>query len=339
MSEFEATLQLIGRVAIGIIVMLFLARILWVLRTRRERGGIGAATPWAKVMGAFRILVLAAVAYGALHYLFVLQRGSAFMPENIKAVLASVLLGYLVFEMVIAWFAQAREPGWVATSFGLFASLGLAIVGGLLIVLWIRASSYPVSASTALALPFAGEWVAIGAGPTGITNHHDRVRSLKYALDIVRTCADGRVFRGEGLTNAESCTFGAPVLAPAAGVVVHVVDGLPDQRSKTQLAGNHVVIRLDADHYVALAHFKNGSVRVKVGDVVEPGQVIGAAGNSGNSDFSHLHVHVQDTPRYEPSTTVTYPFHFENLLRKRFLWWEQLDEGFLLSNDHVRPIK
>ena len=36
----------------------------------------------------------------------------------------------------------------------------------------------------------------------------------------------------------------------------------------------------------------NGSVRVKAGDIVTEGQVLGLMGNSGNSDLPHLHFQI-----------------------------------------------
>ena len=48
--------------------------------------------------------------------------------------------------------------------------------------------------------------------------------------------------------------------------------------------------------YVFLAHMKEGSIAVNTGGRVTTHQIIGRVGNSGNSDFPYLHVHIQDTP-------------------------------------------
>ena len=45
-----------------------------------------------------------------------------------------------------------------------------------------------------------------------------------------------------------------------------------------------------------LAHFKQGSIRVKAGDQVKRGQVLGLCGNSGNSSEPHIHYHLQHSP-------------------------------------------
>jgi murein DD-endopeptidase MepM/ murein hydrolase activator NlpD len=44
-----------------------------------------------------------------------------------------------------------------------------------------------------------------------------------------------------------------------------------------------------------LAHLKQGSIVVKVGDNVKRGQLLGKCGNSGNSSEPHLHYHLQNS--------------------------------------------
>ena len=42
------------------------------------------------------------------------------------------------------------------------------------------------------------------------------------------------------------------------------------------------------------AHLQPGSIRVKVGDRVHRGQILGLVGNTGNSTEPHLHFHISD---------------------------------------------
>src|SRR5205085_2151769 len=110
--------------------------------------------------------------------------------------------------------------------------------------------------------------------------------------------------------------FGADIHAVAYGPVVAVIDGLPEQvpgKSPTglpldQYAGNHVVQDIGGGNYALYAHMKTGSVKVKVGDRLTSGQVIGNLGNSGNSDAPHLHFHVMSTP--DPLKSNGLPFVF-----------------------------
>lgn len=79
------------------------------------------------------------------------------------------------------------------------------------------------------------------------------------------------------------------IIAHSAGSVVKVMTG---QRNGTKDNegmgyGNYVMIR-HADNYVTLyAHM--ASVSVKVGQIVQQGDTIGAMGNTGNSFGAHLH--------------------------------------------------
>ena len=49
-----------------------------------------------------------------------------------------------------------------------------------------------------------------------------------------------------------------------------------------------------AASYAFYAHLQPGSLKVKLGDKVRRGQVVGLVGNSGNSTEPHLHFHVSD---------------------------------------------
>jgi len=76
---------------------------------------------------------------------------------------------------------------------------------------------------------------------------------------------------------------------------------VPGELNPYFATGNLVVLRHAGEVYSAYAHLVPGSLKVKVGDRVRRGQVLGACGNSGNSSEPHLHVQVQDGPRFEAS--------------------------------------
>ncbi|MEO6023157.1 MAG: hypothetical protein ABIP64_08585 [Burkholderiales bacterium] len=60
-----------------------------------------------------------------------------------------------------------------------------------------------------------------------------------------------------------------PVLAPCPAVVVKAVDGLPDmtvhEYDRVNMAGNHVILAC-GDVHIVMAHFRQSSVNVHVGD-------------------------------------------------------------------------
>ncbi len=151
-----------------------------------------------------------------------------------------------------------------------------------------------------LTFPLAGGtyYIAQGGNST-LLNHHFRVPSQKFALDILKLNRFGWSTGESPLESRYStCIYDEPVLCPCDGVVTAAADGFPDLdigvRDSQRPAGNHVVVRYgNADIYVGLAHLKNGSVSVRAGDVVRAGQIIGRVGNSGNTSQPHLHIHAK----------------------------------------------
>jgi murein DD-endopeptidase MepM/ murein hydrolase activator NlpD len=63
--------------------------------------------------------------------------------------------------------------------------------------------------------------------------------------------------------------------------------------TRETVAGNYIVIDIGNDVYAVYGHLIPMSLKVKVGDKVKKGQVIGLIGNSGNSDCPHLHFHLE----------------------------------------------
>ncbi len=336
MKEFEDILGRAALIAITVLAVLAATRIAVLWRSRRDRGPLREASRGVTILHLLGLVGLASLGTGLVLYLYVLLTGSAFMPPRLKAGLV-VGLGILLAAGIIAHLwprLPARRSDLVLAGGGALAS---GAIGLFLIASFVAASGYPAEGRlTLLDLPFEGEWVATGAGASAQTNHHHRIASQRYAVDIAKACNDGRLFTGEGKTLEESCTFGATVLAPVDGIVSHVRDGLPDRGSKQELAGNHVVIRLDEGRYVALAHLQQHSITVATGDPVRSGQPIARAGNSGNSDIPHLHVHVQDGPDYDLRNSTSIPFRFRDVQVKRYFFWRSVDAAALLRNDRVR---
>ena len=108
----------------------------------------------------------------------------------------------------------------------------------------------------------------------------------------------------DGTENAHYFAFGTPVLAVADGVVLAVVDADPDNppnASDDQMTfGNGVLLSHTAPdgqlEYSIAWHLKHGSIRVRVGDAVSAGDVLGEVGNSGISKVPHLHFVVRRGP-------------------------------------------
>jgi len=159
-----------------------------------------------------------------------------------------------------------------------------------------------------LGLPFHGTWLVVWGGDTIALNHHVDSPSQRRAADLVMVDAQGVTHRGEGHANGDYLVYGQEVLAMADGVVVTAVDGVPENQPGEMntmfVPGNLVVIEHGGGLWSAYAHLVPGSLRVKVGAKVKRGQLLGRCGNSGNSSEPHLHVQLQDGPRFEKSWGV-----------------------------------
>jgi murein DD-endopeptidase MepM/ murein hydrolase activator NlpD len=159
----------------------------------------------------------------------------------------------------------------------------------------LNAIRFPHLHLPALALPLKDECI-ITQGVDGPLTHR---APWNWALDfeIVR---DGLRWHGPGTHLADYYTFDKPALAPCDGTVVavisHIRDNAPGANNPAENWGNTVVLRHDTGYYVLLAHLRQGSALVVVGQRVVCGQPLARCGNSGRSPIPHLHLQVQDTP-------------------------------------------
>ena len=163
----------------------------------------------------------------------------------------------------------------------------------------------PVNAPTApapgtLRLPVDGEWRVF-------RTHYGNKRDQSSAVDLVLNAPYPQGRR----PLAEFPTYGQPVVADGPGVVVLLVDGVPDNALGTtnfyDAHGNHLVIDHQDGTFSLFAHLKPGGMRVRIGERVSAGQPIGACGNSGRSSMPHLHWQVMDHPHAHVARGVPIP--------------------------------
>jgi hypothetical protein len=156
-----------------------------------------------------------------------------------------------------------------------------------------------------------GPWVAL-YDPVLARGHRASIYTVdgraripgRYAVDFVRLDSSAARARGDVNRVTNWLGYGAEVLAVADGSVAQARDDLPEgetldaARGSIPLenaSGNYVTLDLGNGRYVFYEHLKRGSLRVKPGDRVRRGQVIGQLGNSGSSSSGpHLHFHVAD---------------------------------------------
>ena len=204
--------------------------------------------------------------------------------------------------------------------------------------------------------PLAGTWY-VGAGPS-LHSHHRWATMEEFALDLVALGGDGRTHKGDGTRLSDYYGYGRDVLAVADGTVVDVATGgteandrlrrpgesVEDFQKRTVAAqgellaksykaviGNYVVIKHEGGEFSHYAHLKQGSVRVKSGDKVVRGQVLGQLGQTGNSTEPHLHFQLTDGP--DPMYSRGIPIVFKDLpVEGLDLVGRPLQTGWIVTN-------
>lgn len=169
----------------------------------------------------------------------------------------------------------------------------------------------PVSQSRVptLSPPFRGGVWLVGDGPGNDSNHRRSIFAIdghvyspeRFAIDWEKIGANNDTRNGGSTRNENWWGWGEPILAVADGDVTEAVDEFPDNTPRElppvtldNIAGNHIVLRVSQNCFVTYAHLQRGSIRVRAGDHVHRGDVLGMLGNSGNSTGAHLHLQVTD---------------------------------------------
>lgn len=229
----------------------------------------------------------------------------------------ALLLLFVGAALLGAW-RMVGAPGWRAPRGRQWAGVGLAalllVASGWALAGMYRGRDVP-SDPVPLTFPLReGTFYVASGGSHPLVNPHMKVgapalrdwRGQLWALDLVELYPSGN--RARGLyprTRADFAIYGTPVYAPCGGRVEAVTDTLPDlvppARDTVHKAGNYVLLRCGPEAYVLLAHLKQGSAAVAIGDSVSTGVRLGAIGNSGNSWEPHLHLSAQ---RSRGETTI-----------------------------------
>jgi len=200
--------------------------------------------------------------------------------------------------------------------------------------------------------PLRGEWAILN--PPG----HPRL-----AFDFLATKGTRLPYPGSAvlphifgsIAVATTYAWRQPVFAPLDGVVVACSDGAPDRERISMVrdlvvllsrppqvgspfeayGGNYVI--LQCDHcYPLLAHLRCGSVRVKTGDPVQAGALLGEVGNSGSSIQPHLHFQVMKNESPFPLFQNLLPFRLRNIRKRAGREWKEFPIADLRNGDHLR---
>jgi hypothetical protein len=142
--------------------------------------------------------------------------------------------------------------------------------------------------------------------------------SERYASDFIRIDEHGVAASGDLTKNESFFTYGEPVYAVANARVVSTRNDLPEGVPLVELpgsaftlqtiVGNRVVLALPGGRYATYSHLHPGSVRVRAGQRVHRGQVLGRVGNTGQAGAPHLHFQLSNGPDPLASDGVPYVF-------------------------------
>ena len=192
------------------------------------------------------------------------------------------------FRLVSAWAAAVRN---VRRRTGpLRQAINVAIAAGY--------AGPAIAQGIQLGLPIACE-----PGRTCYIQNYTDLDSSPAARDYIcgTLSYDGHNGTDFRLPSMAAQRAGVEVLASAAGRVLRTRDGLadgtggkPDREAvRDTECGNGAVIEHAGNWQTQYCHLARGSLQVKPGDVVEPGQPIGRVGLSGLTEYPHLHFTVR----------------------------------------------
>ena len=159
------------------------------------------------------------------------------------------------------------------------------------------------------ALPVIGKW-NISQGHNGNITHKSE---WNEAWDFDIRNEEGNTFRGKGYKLEDYYCFDIPVISPADGTVIKIVNHIDDNKigdvNLNDNWGNTIIIKHGEYLYSKLSHLKKGTITVSEGYSIKKGAIIARCGSSGRSPEPHLHFQIQSQP-YIGSPTIKYPISY-----------------------------
>lgn len=208
----------------------------------------------------------------------------------------------------------------------------------------VTVSPHTFRAKTVLILPLRGKtfvWeghdfyahhLRVPLGDSKVQALGITANSNNFASDFIYLDEQGREYHDDPRKLENWYGYGQPIYAPGAGVILSTANDIPENwfedAGATRIGhpklaagkdpkdiGNFVLIDHQDGEYSLLVHMKPGSVIVKAGDRVQPGQAVGRIGFAGDSIFPHLHYSLMDGPEVFKAWGLPACFsHFRRIL-------------------------
>ncbi|BBE34019.1 hypothetical protein SmB9_16770 [Sphingosinicella microcystinivorans] len=186
--------------------------------------------------------------------------------------------------------------------------------------------TFPVTVyeqKTPLIFPIKGNFMAISAHDYDDPSHKDDFGQWG-AYDIVALGPRFELLNTPVSMpkNADVYTFEKEIIAPGAGTVVAMRDGVPDDTPADLLMqgmsdpvhampGNWIMLDHGNGEVSFFCHLRQGSLRVKTGQTIRQGEVIALLGGSQTTGYPHLHYQLQTNANLMRTDGV--PARFDNI--------------------------
>ena len=159
-----------------------------------------------------------------------------------------------------------------------------------------------------ISLPFLGIWTCT-QGSSGSFTHQ---AFWEHGFDFEVRDPFGRPDKNGGHEVSDYFCYKLPVLACADGQIIKVIHHIPDnpigEPNPKENWGNLVMVQHGPSLFSLVCHLTAGPPKLREGDFVRKGDIIGLCGNSGRSSIPHLHFQLQNTSRVG-SPTIHGEFH------------------------------
>lgn len=165
-------------------------------------------------------------------------------------------------------------------------------------------------------LPFKKEWYVEYGGRKKKNSHSWDIISQRYAYDF-EIRKDNLPYHDDYRQKENYYSYLQEVICPCDGFIIDlkneyedtkIYENRPIKCDVDDPRGNYITIKHKYGEYSTICHLEKDTITVKIGDIVEEGQLLGKVGNSGNTEGPHIHFQVQQGPDFNNSKGIKITF-------------------------------